>query len=427
MNTSLIIAIVLFGVLSILGMSLGMSLCAASLLVVMFTMNVPLVILVEKLELGADNYMMIAIPLFVLAANIMNYAGVSERIFRFARALVGPFPGALGHANILASVVFAGISGSAIADNAALGKVEIQAMNEQGYPKDYSAAITCASATIGPIIPPSIPLVIYGGIASQSVGKLFLGGILPGLILAAVLMTLNHVISVKRNFPKDERLTAGQIVCSFFKSFFPIMTPVIIVGGIVGGLFTPTEAAAITGVYAFVLGFFVYRELKLSMLPKILMETVETSAIVMFIVAAASAFNWVLTVGQLGNILTTFAAGVSDTPIVFMFVTVFVLLVLGMFMESTAILIVITPFLVPVAQGLGIDLVYFGVVLVLALMIGLCTPPFGMGLFTVAQVAGLPIEKLLKSILPFVPALLIALIIVIVVPELVTWLPGWLM
>lgn len=427
MNLSLFTAIALFAVLAAIGMSLGMALCVAALLSVMFTMNVPLTIIVEKLELGADNYMMIAIPLFVLAANIMNYAGVSERIFRFARAVVGPFPGALGHANIIASVVFAGISGSAIADSAALGKVEIQAMNEQGYPRDYSAAITCASATIGPIIPPSIPLVLYAGIASQSVGRLFLGGILPGLILAAVLMAQNHIISVKRNYPRDEKLTFREVCWSFVRSFLPIMTPVIIVGGIVGGLFTPTEAAAITGVYAFMLGFFVYRELKLSMLPKILMETLETSAIVMLIVSGASAFNWVLTVGQLGNMLTNFAAAVSGTPMVFMFVTVFVLLVLGMFMESTAILIVITPFLVPVAQSFGVDLVYFGVVVVLTLMIGLCTPPFGMGLFTVAQVADLPVEKVLKSIMPFIPPLLIALVIVILFPGVITWLPSVLM
>jgi tripartite ATP-independent transporter DctM subunit len=422
----MILVISLFALFAVFGISLAMSLGLATLITVMFTFDVPLSIIVEKFELGADNFLMIAIPLFVLAANIMNYAGVSGRIFRFARALVGNLPGALGHANILASVVFAGISGSAIADSAALGKIEIKSMESQGYPSEYAAAITCASATIGPIIPPSIPMVIYAGIASESVGRLFIAGIIPGMILALVLMIGNYFISKKRNYPKDEKLTLKQKLLSFVRSFFPIMTPVIIVGGIVGGVFTPTEAAAFTALYAFILGFFVYRELKISMFPRIIMETIETSAIVMFIVSAASAFNWVLTVSRLGTVLANFA-GMMPSPMSFMFATVFILLILGMFMESTAILIVITPFLVPIAQNMGINLVYFGVVLVLTLMIGLSTPPFGMGLFTVAQVSGLGIEAVVIAIMPFIPILLAALVIITLFPALSTWLPTLLM
>jgi tripartite ATP-independent transporter DctM subunit len=422
---TLLLVLSLFAFLSTVGMPLALALGVSTLITIIFTMKVPLSIVVERMLLGVDSFLLLAVPLFILAANIMNKAGVTDRIFYFARSLVGRFPGALGHANILASVVFAGISGSAVADSAALGSIEIKAMEDQGYPKKFAAAVTCASATIGPIFPPSIPMVIYGGMAGVSVGKLFIGGVIPGLLIAVALMAINHYMSVKNSYPRDEKFTLKQIWQAFWNSFLPIMTPVLIVGGIVLGIFTPTEAAAFTVFYAFILGFFVYRELKWSMIPEIFMDTIVTTSIVMFIISTASAFSWLLTVGRLGTVLTKWASS-AGSPLMFLIIINVILFILGMVMETTAVLIVMTPFFVPIAQALGIDLVHFGVMMVLNLMIGLSTPPFGLGLFTVSQVADLPIEEVVSGILPFIPVLVIVLILVMLVPAMTLWLPGLL-
>ncbi|KJS23245.1 MAG: ABC transporter permease [Clostridiaceae bacterium BRH_c20a] len=420
---NLIIVIILFVILTVIGMPLAFSLGISSFLTIAFMMNVPLGVLVERMIIGVDSFLLIAVPLFILAANIMNKAGITTKIFSFARSIVGSLPGSLGHANILASVVFAGISGSAVADNAALGRIEIKAMDDQGYPRKYSAAITCASATIGPIFPPSIPMVIYGGIAGVSVGKLFLGGVIPGLLIALTLMILNHNISVKNNYPRDESFSLGNVVREFRASFLPIMTPALIVGGIVFGIFTPTEAAAFAVFYAFILGLFIYRELKWSMIPGIFLETICTSTIVLFIISAASVLQWILTVEQLGVKLANMATSV-DSPLIFLIIINLILFLFGMVMETTAVLIIMTPFFVPIAQSLGIDLVHLGVAMVLNLMIGLSTPPFGLGLFTVSEVSELSIEDLAIAILPFIPVLIISLVLVILFPALTLWLPS---
>lgn len=426
MGNSLAVLIILFVVLMLIGFPIAVSLSVSACASIFFTMDVPLTILVEKLQLGADSYLMMSVPMFILGANIMNASGVSRRIFDMARALVGSIPGALAHANVIASVVFGGISGSAIADSASLGKIEIEAMKDQGYPTEYAAAVTAASATIGPIFPPSIPLVLYAGIASESVGKLFLAGIVPALFIAAALMVQISFTAKKRGFPTDEKKTFKQILITFKDSFFATLTPIIILCGICFGWFTPTESASIVVLYALILGLFVFKELKLSMLPQILLETIVTSGVVLLIVAAASLFSWVLTIGQLGSVLTAFAASVRN-KVLFLIAINLVLLILGMVMETTAILIVITPFLIPVAQAFGVDLIHFGVMLVLNLMIGLSTPPFGMGLFTVSQVAGIPIEKNVKAILPFIPPMLLILVLVTFIPGISTWLPNLLM
>ena len=426
MEGTLFLVIAVFVILSAMGMPLAISLGFSALASLFLTTDTLLTVVAQKVQLGADSYLMMAVPLFILAASIMNYAGVTDRIFNFARALVGFLPGALGHANVIASVVFAGMSGSAIADSASLGNIEIKSMEAQGYPAEYSAAVTAASATIGPIFPPSIPMVIYAGIAGASVGQLFIGGIVPGLLIGVALMILNHFISVKNHYPRDEKKSAREIAVCFKDSFLPLMAPVIILCGIIFGWFTPTEAAAVIVVYAFILGFFVFRELKLAHMPKIFMETMATTGITMFIVAAANAFSYVLTICRLGNLLTDIAAAMPG-PLSFLIAVNLLLLLLGMFMESTAILVVITPVLVPVAQAMGIDLVYFGVMIVLNLMIGLVTPPFGMGLFTVSQVAKIPVERTVKGILPFIPVLLIVQVMIILLPGLVTWLPSVVM
>jgi len=420
---TIILAIILFAVFSLLGLPLAIGLGASTLITIITSMDMSMSVIAERLLLGVDSFTLLAVPLFIFAAGIMNRAGVTTRMFNFARVLVGSLPGSLGHANIIASIIFSGISGSAVADSAALGAIEIKAMEDQGYPKKYAAAITCASATIGPIIPPSIPMVIYAGIASASVGKLFLGGVVPGLLIGITLMVMNHIISIKNNYPGDNRYTIRQVLKSFIESFLPVLTPVLIVGGILMGVFTPTEAAAFTVFYAFVLGFFIYKEFKFNMLPEILFETVVTSSIVMFILASAAAFSWILTVGRLGDILMKFANTISS-PLIFLAVINIALIILGMFMETTAVLIIMTPFFLIPAHTLGIDITHLGVMIVLNLMIGLSTPPFGLGLFTVSKVAKIKIEEVVVGILPFIPVLFIVLILIILFPQLVLWFPS---
>jgi tripartite ATP-independent transporter DctM subunit len=318
------------------------------------------------------------------------------------------------------------MSGAAVADSAALGKIEIKAMEDQGYPKDFAAAITCASATIGPIIPPSIPMVIYASIAQVSVAELFLGGILPGFLIALVLMIMVYIISVRRSYPQTEKFSLSELARSFKLAFLPLMAPILIIAGILSGLFSPTEAAAVVTVYAFVLGFFLLKELKMSDLPKIFIETALTSAAILFIISISSLFSWYLTINQIGALLVGFVQNVGLTPISFLIITNIVLILLGMVMETTTVLMILTPLLVPVVQLLGIDLVYFGVVMVLNLMIGLSTPPFGLGLFTVSGISDTKLEKVIVAILPFLPVLFIALILLIIIPEIVMFLPSLL-
>lgn len=426
---TLLVLLGIFAVLAFIGVPLAFALGLATVSVIVGLGNVPLTIVLERLILGTDNFILVAIPLFILAANIMNHAGVTNRIFAFAESLVGHFPGALAHANIVSSVIFSGMSGSAVADCAALGKIEMKAMVDQGYPKKFAAGVTCASATIGPIFPPSIPMVIYGGISGVSVGKLFVGGVIPGLIIAVALMVYVHFTALRHSYPRSQGFSWRHLIREFQGAFLPVMTPVVIVGGILFGYFTPTEAAAFTVLYALILGFCVYGELRASMLPGILLETFVTSAIILFIISMASAFSWVLTVNRFGDFVigVTRSLGSADNPLLFLGVLNLAILALGMVMETTAILIIMTPILVPVVHAMGIDLVHFGVMFVLNLMIGLSTPPFGLALFTVAQVAGLSIEEMMRAIWPFVPPLLVVLILVIFIPGLTTWLPRLLL
>jgi tripartite ATP-independent transporter DctM subunit len=423
---TLTLVLVLFATLAVIGVPIAFSLGIAATVSIYFTTSVPLTIVFERMLLGVDSFLFVAVPLFIMAASIMNRSGVTERIFSFARALVGHFPGALGYSNIMASIVFSGMSGSAVADNASLGKIEVDAMVKQGYPKKFAAAVTCASATIGPIFPPSIPFVIFGGIAGVSVGKLFLAGILPGILIALCLAVLVYYFAVKNDYPRDQQFVLKNVLVQLTRSFLPLLTPIFIIGGIVTGFFTPTEAAAFTVLYACILGFFVYGELKIAMFPDILKETFTTTAAVMLIIAAASAFSWILTMEQVGRVLADWAA-TAEGPLFFLLLVSLVLFLLGMVMETTALLIIVTPFVVPAAQALDIDMVHFGVVVVLNLMIGLATPPFGLGLFTVSKISNLSIEQLSLGMLPFIPMLLIALLLVILFPSLTLWLPNLLM
>lgn len=423
---NIIVILVLLIILIVLGMPIALALGISTFISLYFFSTIPLTILIEKMLLGVDNYLLLAIPLFVLAANIMNRAGITTRIFTFARSLVGRLPGALAHANIVASIFFAGMSGSAVADSAALGKIEIKAMEDQGYPKKFAAAVTCASATIGPIFPPSIPMVIYAGIAQVSVAKLFVGGVIPGLLIAVVLMTMVHFISVKNSYPVDAEFSWQDVTHSFIDAFLPLLAPVIVIGGILAGFFSPTEAAAIATLYAIIVGF-IYKELKFADFPEIFVETALTSSVILFIISTSSAFSWYLNINQIGMILISFVKEFGITALSFIIISNIMLILLGMFMETTTLLIILTPLLLPIANSLQINLVYMGVLIVFNLMIGLTSPPFGLGLFTVSEISETPLEDVITAVLPFIPVLIIALILTIIFPQIIVWLPNMML
>lgn len=377
----------------------------------------------QRLIGGIDSFPLLAVPLFILAGLLMNASGVSDRIYNFAKALVGHFTGGLGHVNVMGSLIFSGMSGSAIADAGGLGVLEINQMKKEGYPEDFAGALTCASCIIGPLVPPSIPMVIYGVIASTSVGALFLAGIVPGLLTAGALMLYVYYWAKKRNFPRNRKATGAELWRASREAFFPLLAPVIIMGGIFGGIFTPTEAAAVAAAYSLLLGLVIYRTLAPRNLPAIFREAVNISAVVGFIVACASLFGWVLAREQVPQQIATLFLSFSREPWVLLLIINAMLLVLGCFMEGMAIMILMVPVLLPVTAAVGIDPVHFGVVVVMNLMIGILTPPFGVALFTVAKVANIPFALLARAILPFIPLLIVVQIIVTFWPDLVLYLP----
>ena len=415
---------VFFGLI-LIGVPVAISIGLSALTTLLIN-DFPIIVIAQKMVTGIDSFTFVAIPLFILAGELMNVGQITDRIFNFAKAVVGWIPGGLAHANILASVIFAGMSGSAIADAGGLGTVEMKAMREAGYDDYFSGAVTAASSTIGPIFPPSIPMVIYGGIASVSIGKLFIGGVIPGLLMAVALMLYALVISIRRGYPK-EVFSLRLIWREFIRAFIPLMTPVIILSGFVTGWFTPTEASAIAVVYALIVGGLVYRAMGLRSIVKALENTAATTANVVFIIGAATLFSFILTNLGITKVIANFILGISTTPWVVLVIINVVLLILGMIMEPGAILIMMLPVFLPIVNQLGIDLVHFGVVMVLNLMIGQITPPFGMCLFTIAQVGGLNVEKISRATLPWAAPLVIVLIATIFIPELIVWLPTVLM
>jgi tripartite ATP-independent transporter DctM subunit len=415
---------VFFGLI-LIGVPVAVSI-GLSALVTLLVNDFPIIVVAQKMVTGIDSFTFVAIPLFILAGELMNVGQITDRIFNFAKAAVGWIPGGLAHANILASVIFSGMSGSAIADAGGLGTVEMKAMREAGYDDYFSGAVTAASSTIGPIFPPSIPMVIYGGIASVSIGKLFIGGVIPGLLMAVALMLYALVISIRRGYPK-EVFSLRLIWREFIRAFIPLMTPVIILSGFVTGWFTPTEASAIAVVYALIVGGLVYRAMGLRSIIKALENTAATTANVVFIIGTATLFSFILTNLGITKVIANFILGISTTPWVVLVIINVVLLILGMIMEPGAILIMMLPVFLPIVNQLGIDLVHFGVVMVLNLMIGQITPPFGMCLFTIAQVGKLSVEKLSRTTLPWVAPLALVLIASLFIPELIVWLPNVLM
>jgi len=383
-----------------------------------------LTIFVQRLYAGTTSFPLLAIPFFILSGNLMNTGGMTVRIFNVAHIIVGRIRGGLGHVNVLASMLFAGMSGSAVADAAGLGVVEIKAMREAGYTGRFAATLTAVSSTIGPIIPPSIPFVIYGSLANVSVGALFLAGIVPGVLMGVALMVIVAIVAKRQNLPRGEARPPFRECLQIVWAAFPaLLMPPMILGGIFAGIVTPTEAAVVAAAYAFLLGRFFYRELSLADLPEILWESGRQTAQVMFIIAAAAPFGWVLIQQQIPNALLAALFEISSEPWVILLVVNAVLLLLGMFIEGIAILIVAFPVLLPIMMKIGVDPVHFGVIIVLNIMIGLVTPPVGLCLYVVSSVSKVPITEIAADMWPYLLALIAVLGIITFVPEFSLWLP----
>ncbi len=386
--------------------------------------DIPLSIIPERMFSGIDSFVILCVPGFILAGNLMNVGGITDRIIHFCMALVGHIRGGLGVANVGASMVFAGISGTAISDTVSIGSVMIPAMVKRGYDSEFSAAVTASSSTIGPIIPPSLPMVIAGTVTGLSVSRLFVAGIIPGLLLGFGLGIVSYFISVKRQHPKEERLPLREVVRSFFGAFWAILMTVIIIGGIIGGFFTPTEAAMVAVFYAIIIGFFVYRELKLHMLPKIFYDSAVTTASLMVLVGFANVFAWILTSEEIPVMITTAMLDLSSNPAVYILLVNLLLVFVGMFMETIAALMILMPILLKPAISLGIDPIQFSIMCVLNLVIGLTTPPVGVCLFVASSIARISIGRLAVALLPFIAVSLVVLILVSYVPQVTLWLPS---
>ena len=448
------------------GLPVAMAMAAASLIYLLFVPSSPPFVVVHRMVSGIDSFPLLAVPFFILAGNLMNTAGITHRIYSYALALVGWLKGGLGHVNVVGSVVFAGMSGTAIADAAGLGTIEIKAMTDHGYDPEFAVGVTAASATLGPIIPPSLPFVIYGMMANVSVGALFLAGIMPGVVMALLMMLTVAYFAHKNGWGGDVKFEWSKLLKALietlvvitwplliwllvtevgtqaqltvlvglvllfaadklfnFQAVLPIMTPVLLIGGMTTGVFTPTEGAIAACVWALILGFLWYRTLHFKLFVKICLDTVETTATVLFIVAAASIFGWLLTATGVTAAIGQWVLGVTDQPWQFLLLANLLMLFVGCFLEPTAAITILVPILVPICQQLGIDLVHFGLVMVLNLMIGLLHPPMGMVLFVLARVANLSVERTTMAILPWLVPLIGSLVLITYVPSIALWLP----
>jgi TRAP-type C4-dicarboxylate transport system permease large subunit len=449
----------------LIGLPVALSMVGASLIYILVTGSVPDVIVAQRMIAGVESFPLLAVPFFILAGNLMNIAGITGRIYNFAVALVGWMRGGLGHVNIIGSVIFAGMSGTAIADAAGLGTIEIKAMRDHGYSPEFSVGVTAASATLGPIIPPSLPFVIYGMMANVSIGSLFLGGILPGLVMTLFMMVTVAVIARRNKWGGDavfswKKLGGATleiaVVLAFplviwlltkagvsvnvaalgsmaallaldwwfnFSAVMALMAPVILIGGMTLGWFTPTEAAMAAVIWALFLGLVRYRSMTLKTLAKATFDTIETTASVLFIVTAASIFAWLLTTSQAAQALSDAILGMTHNKWVFLLMANLLILFVGCFIDTIAAITILVPILLPIVLKLGIDPIHFGLIMTLNLMIGLLHPPLGMVLFVLARVSRLSVERTTVAILPWLVPLFLSLIAITYVPEVTLWLP----
>ncbi len=384
----------------------------------------PLLMLVQRFFSGLDSFSLMAVPFFILAGNLMNTGGITQKLVDFAHSLVGHIRGGLAHTNIVVSMFFAGITGSAVADTSAIGSILIPAMIKKGYGKGFSAAVTASSSTIGPIIPPSILMVIYGITTGVSIGGLFLAGLIPGILIGLALMIVAYFISVKRNYPQRESMVSlREFLHGFKDAIIPLIAPLIIMGGILIGVFTATEASVIAVAYAFIVSFFVYDELSWSDLPKILLDSAITTGSILLIIGTANILGWIISVEQIDQVIAQLLTSFTGNKYLFLLFINILFLFLGTFMEAGATIIILTPVLAPIAVQLGIDPLHFGFVTVLNLVIGLTTPPLGLCLFVACGIAKIKLKELAIAIYPFILAEIAVLMLVTYFPVFTTLIP----
>jgi len=416
-----------FIIFLILGIPIAFVLGLTSFVGLLYSGDIPLLLIPKQMFSGTDSFPLLAVPFFILAGNLMNIGGITKRLIHFCNILLGHVRGGLALVNVVASMFFAGVTGAAVADTSALGSILIPAMTREKYDRDFSAAVTAASSTVGPIIPPSIPMVILGTVGELSVGALFLAGVVPGILVGLSLLVVAYVISVKRDYPKEKRKSLKEFFLGLKDALLALLMPAIIMGGILGGIFTPTEAAVVAVFYAFLVSFLVYREIRWKDLPRVLIDSVVVTSIIMFVIANSAIFGWILANHQVPQAVAHIFLSITNNKWVLLLLINLFLLFVGTFMETTASLIILTPILLPLAVKVGIDPIHFGLVMVLNLVIGLITPPLGVCLFIACSIARITLEQIVKAILPFLIAAIGVLFIVTYIPELVLWLPRMVM
>lgn len=423
MNTALIIFILIFIVLLLIGAPTYLALLVSGLSYCFISGTINDMMIMQKMFGSLDNFVLLAIPMFMMAGMIMNNGGITDRIFSFCRSLLGHFPGGLAYVNVVASLLFSGMSGSALADVGGLGQVEMKAMTDEGYDDDMILGITAASATMGPIVPPSIPMVIYGSAASVSVGALFTAGVVPGAIMAVVLCVVIFFVSRRKKYPVHKKATFREKAQTLKRTFFALMMPVVIMGGIWSGYFTPTEAALVSIVYVLFIILIVYKEMHVKELPKIMSETVSGIVPALTIISSSALFGWVLQFERLDKLLLDGLLSISHDPRIILLCVNLLLLFFGMILDSTPVILLLVPMLLPLTRELGINDVHLGVIVVLNLMIGLMTPPIGQSLFMLSSVTKKPFGTIVKHTAPWLIPLFITLAIVTFFPNIILFLP----
>jgi len=408
----------------VLGMPIAFSLGVASMGTLKFGSTLPLTLAAQRLFTGCDSFPLMAVPFFMLAGGLMETGGISRRLVDFANSLVGFVYGGLGMVAVMAAMFFAGISGAAAADTAAVGAVTIPAMIRKGYQKGFAAAIQAAGGSIGVIIPPSIPMIIFGVIGGVSIGKMFLGGFIPGVLIGGGLMVASYFLARRAGYERERFLGFKEMVRTFVGAFWALLMPGIILGGIIGGVFTPTEAAVVAALYGLIVGLFVYRELTFRDLPRIFARAAVSSSTIMLLIATANIFAWILTAERVPQNVAAYLVTLTHSPPILYSLILLCLLIVGTFMETSASLIILTPVFLPVIQSFGVDPVHFGVVMVTALAIGMLTPPLGICLFISCNIAGIQLSEILKFVLPFLLIMIFCLFLITYVPGLVMFIPN---
>jgi tripartite ATP-independent transporter DctM subunit len=404
------------------GAPVGFALCIPSALYVVLN-DIPLSILVQRLSQSLNSFPLLAVPLFIMAGRFMNEGGITRRIFRFANNTVGFIPGGLGHVNVVSSMIFAGMSGVAIADIGGIGQIEVKAMNEAKYPIRFTAGITAASAIVGPIIPPSIPIIMYSIGSDASVLALFMGGIIPGVIIGLLLMILVYVTAVKKKFPRVPFAGFSETALSFFSAFPALMSPVLLIGGMVSGIFSPTEAAGVTVVYSLILTTIIYRDLPIRRITPVLLGLLADVAKLTFIIASALMFGWIIIVEEIPQNLVKMLLTVSSNKWVLLILMDMFFLVIGCFLEATIVFLLVTPIVVPALKVFGVNEIHFGILMVLAMGIGMYTPPMGIALYMIQDLCDISFENAVKAVIPFILPLLISLLLFTFFPGIITFIP----